>query len=267
MLLTFKRILRNLMMLTPFEIHRRLPATTLDPMDLLLAAYEIRGEQITILQVGACDGANRDPIHHYVIRGFTNAILIEPNPLAYARLEKTYAGIPNVTLIQAAIGERDGTANFYRVKNTEQMAAQVDWNLLFASFYREHLEHHGFKPDQIEQITVPCRSLKSLFVELDLKKIDLLQVDTEGFDATVVRMALNLPKRPDCINFEHVHLRTVDRQPLFDLLEANGYLLSHDTWNILAIQKLLLEDLKKGRTSASSQTLESRSGGARRLTY
>lgn len=247
MLELFKRVIRRLMALTPFEIHRPLPVVTLDPLDLLLASYEARGETITILQVGACDGANRDPIHHYVIRGSTRAILIEPNPLAYARLEKTYAGLRNVTLIQTAIGERDGTANLYRVKNIGQTASQDAWNLLFASFSREHLERHGIKPEQIEQITVPCRSLSSLAVELGLTKIDLLQVDTEGFDAKVVRMALNLPKQPDCINFEHVHLRMADRQPLFQLLEGNGYLLSHDSWNILAMQKTVLEDMKSGK--------------------
>ena len=42
MLLLFKRILRHLMALTPFEIHRRLPVITLDPLDLLLASYEAR---------------------------------------------------------------------------------------------------------------------------------------------------------------------------------------------------------------------------------
>ena len=184
-----------------------------------------------------------------MIKGSTRAILIEPNPFAYARLEKTYEGLPDVTLIQAAIGERDGTANLYRVKKTDRMASQVDWNLLFASFYREHLERHGIKPDQIEQITVPCRSLSSLVAELGLTKIDLLQVDTEGFDAEVVRMALKLPMRPDCINFEHVHLRMADRQPIFDLLEAKGYLLSYDVWNILAVQKPMLEEVKRGKAS------------------
>ena len=154
-----------------------------------------------------------------------------------------------MTLIQAAIGERDGTANLYRVKKNDRMASQVDWNLLFASFYREHLERHGIKPDQIEQITVPCRSLSSLVAELGLTKIDLLQVDTEGFDAEVVRMALKLPMRPDCINFEHVHLRMADRQPIFDLLEAKGYLLSYDVWNILAVQKPMLEEVKRGKAS------------------
>jgi FkbM family methyltransferase len=234
------------MAMTPFEIRRRLPVVTLKPLDLVLASYDARGEKVTILQVGACDGVNNDPIRHHVAKGSSRAILIEPNHFAFARLQKTYAGLPNVTLIQTAIGEQDGEAHLYRVKKTEKMDSEVDLTLQFASFYREHLEHRGFLPSEIEQITVPCRSLSSLVAELGLTKIDLLQIDAEGFDAAVVRMALKMPVRPDCINFEHIHLTSADRQLLFDVLKANGYLLGYDDWDILALQMPLLEEVKKG---------------------
>jgi FkbM family methyltransferase len=231
---------------TPFEVRRWLPEVTLEPLDLVLQSYDAKRKQIIIVQVGACDGATSDPIRHQVEKGSTRAILIEPNPFAFARLQKTYAGVPNVTLIQAAIGEQDGEAHLYRVKQTETPDSEADLTLVIASFFREHLENHGKKDHEIERITVPCRSLSSLVAELGLNKIDLLQIDAEGFDATVVRMALNMPVRPDCINFEHVHLKTTDRQPLFELLKAKGYLLSYDTWNILAMQRPLLD---QGRTT------------------
>ena len=248
MLLRLKRFIRRLMAMTPFEIRRKMPVISLEPLDLILASYDARGQEITLLQVGACDGTYNDPIRHHVIKGSTRAILIEPNPLAFARLEKTYAGLPNVTLIQTAIGEQDGDATLYRVKKTDKTGSEVDWTLQIASFYLAHLERHGIEPDQIERITVPCRSLSSLVADLGLTKVDLLQIDAEGFDAEVVRMALKMSMPPDCINFEHVHLRTEDRQPLFDLLKANGYLLSYDVWNILAVQMPLLEELKRGKT-------------------
>jgi FkbM family methyltransferase len=247
MLELLKRFIRHLMAMTPYEIRLRLPVITLAPLDLFLASYQARGQEITILQVGACDGTYNDPIRDHVIKGSTRAILVEPNPFAFARLEKAYAGVPNVTLVQAAIGERDGDANLYRVKKTNKTGSEVDWTLQIASFYPEHLERHGIKPDQIERITVPCRSLSSLVVDLGLTKVDLLQVDAEGFDAEVVRMALGMSTPPHCINFEHVHLRKEDRQPLFDLLKANGYVLNYDVWNILAVQKPVLEQLKGGR--------------------
>ncbi len=221
---------------SPFEVRRWLPAATLSPLDLLLESYDRRVRQVTILQVGACDGSTNDPIRHLVSQGHARAILLEPNPFAFARLQEAYAGLPNVTLVQAALAEQDGEADFYRVRQTAEPDAEVDLTLQIASFYREHLEQHGKKAHEIERITVPCRSLASLVEEFGLHSIDLLQVDAEGFDAAVVRMALQLAQPPEAINFEHVHLKRADRQPLFASLAENGYRLGYDMWNILAVR-------------------------------
>lgn len=244
MIRQLKNLLRRTTLMTSFDIRRRLPAASLSPLDLVLNSYDARGEQITILQVGACDGVTSDPVRHHVKRGCARAVLIEPNPLAFARLQENYAGIPNVTLIPAAIGELDGEAHLYRVKKTDETDSEVDLTLELASFYREHLERHGKKAHEIERITVPSRTLSSLVNELGLTKIDLLQIDVEGFDAAVVRMALKMQVRPDCINFEHVHLSRTDRKPLFDLLEAHSYVLGYDSWNILAMQLPMLKRMQ-----------------------
>src|ERR1700722_10172333 len=79
----------------PFEIRRRLPRFTLKPLDLILASYDTRGGAVTILQVGACDGISNDPIHRHVAKGLTRAILVEPNPYSFTRLQATYEGLPN----------------------------------------------------------------------------------------------------------------------------------------------------------------------------
>lgn len=242
-----KLLLKQWIAKLPFEVRWRLPVVTLEPLDLVLAGYEARGEAITLIQVGACDGITNDPIRPLVTKSSTRAILIEPNPYAFARLQKSYAGLPNVTLIQAAIGDQDGEAHLYRIKTTDPRDAAVDLTLQIASFYREHLERHGKKAHEIERITVPCRSLSSLVTELGLAKIDLLQIDAEGFDAAVVRMALAMPVRPACLNFEHVHLKAAERQPLFALLQAHDYLLGYDAWNVLALQTSVLEAWKKSK--------------------
>jgi FkbM family methyltransferase len=247
--LWLRHIARRLAGSAPLEIRRWLPAVTLEPLDLVLANYDARGEAITILQVGACDGATNDPVRRYLAKGYARGILIEPNPFAFVRLQRNYADFQNVTLIQAAIGEQDGEAHLYRVKKTDKKVSEVDLSLQLASFYREHLERHAQKPDDIERITVACRSLSSLVTELDLGSIDLLQIDVEGFDAAVVRMALKMPIRPNCINFEHRHLKPADRQPLFDLLTAHGYLLGYDEWNILAVRNATPEGFVEGQNA------------------
>jgi FkbM family methyltransferase len=241
MLRGMKNLLKWALAMTPFEIRRRLPVITLEPLDLVLANYDARGQGITVLQVGACDGVYNDPIRHCVTRASTRAILIEPNPLAFARLKQTYEGLPNVTLVQAAIGNQDGDAYLYRAKSTGISGSEVDRTLQVASFSRAHLAYHGVKAHEIERITVPCRTLASLVGEFGLDKIDLLQIDAEGFDADVVRMALKMPILPDCINFEHLHLTKADRQTLFDTLKVSGYVLGYDDWNILALRETLLK--------------------------
>jgi FkbM family methyltransferase len=236
-----RRLIRRKIAKAPLEIRRWLPVVTLEPLNLVLSNYEARKKVTTIVQVGACDGATNDPVRHYLAKGMARGILIEPNPLAFERLQRNYANFDNVTLIQAAIGEEDGVAHLYRFKKTDKALSEVDLTLQIASFYREHLENHSRKGEEIERITVPCRSLSSLIAELGVNQIDLLQIDAEGFDATVVRMALKMQVRPSCINFEHRHLKPDDRKPLFDSLAEGGYLLGYDEWNLLALQKDVLE--------------------------
>jgi FkbM family methyltransferase len=240
-------IARQLAGSLPLEVRRWLPVVTLEPLDLVLANYDARGEAITILQVGACDGATNDPVRRHLAKGFARGILIEPNPFAFVRLQRNYTDFQNVTLIQAAIGEQDGDAQLYRVKRTDKKISEVDPSLQIASFYREHLKCHAKKSDEIERITVPCRSLSSLVAELKLGRIDLLQIDAEGFDAAVVRMALKMPIQPTCINFEHRHLEPADRHPLFKLLTAQGYLLGYGPENLLAVRNATPEGFEEER--------------------
>jgi hypothetical protein len=69
-------------------------------------------------------------------------------------------------------------------------------------------------------------------------QIGFLQVDTEGYDAEVVRMAMQLESPPAYINFENVHLPGgPGLDALFEQLKAAGYLWIHDKWNTLAVHR------------------------------
>jgi FkbM family methyltransferase len=250
MLKGIKSLLVQLMALTPYNVRRRLPLITLDPLDLLLASYWAREESLNIVQVGACDGSTSDPIYQYVKAGSARAILVEPNPFAFERLRRAYAGVPGVTLIQAAIGDRDGEATFYRARQSGKTESEIDWSLQFASLSRAHVKLCGVKDEQIEAITVPCLVLPSLVRQQGMESIDLLQIDAEAFDVSIVRMALQLPVLPGCVNFEHACLPLLERNPLYDSLKADGYLLGYDSWNILAVQTSLLDRMRSEASQA-----------------
>lgn len=68
------------------------------------------------MQVGANDGVSNDPISSYM-RGFRGrAVLIEPEPDAFQKLQANWAPVPsNVSLINCAIAERDENIVMYRI--------------------------------------------------------------------------------------------------------------------------------------------------------
>jgi len=233
-----KIAIQKLLGFTPYEIRKRLPNATLDAVRLLLAYYLARDNSVTIVQIGACDGSVCDPLYSFIRHGKMRALLVEPMPRTYSKLQKTYSEIPNVTVIQAAISRNDGTATMYGVKQTSRWLPPEE-SMLYASLHKKHLQVHGVPLDDIEEIVVPSLSLQTLFSKHQLAGVDLLQVDTEGYDAEIVKMALDLPVLPNCINFEKKHLSAHAMRELSELLKQKGYLFIHDEMNTLAVHQTL----------------------------
>ena len=78
----------------------------------------------------------------------------------------------------------------------------------------------------MKEIEVPGLSVQSLLGKHDITKIDLLQIDTQGFDCQIVKQFLSSPVRPTVINFEHYHTGPDDLQTCYRLLVDNGYRLA-----------------------------------------
>ena len=171
-------------------------------------------------------------------------VVVEPIPSTFAKLQQAYAGVPNVQAIQAALARTDGSATIYKVK---EGAAAMDayWSILLASFDKAHLLKHGLKEHEVESIQVPSLTLRTLLARCGLTCVDVLQVDTEGFDAEVVKMALELEMLPGFISFENIHLDNTARRDVFARLEAADYRWTHDSWNTLAVHSGVLEALNR----------------------
>lgn len=241
-----KKLLRQLLNLTRYELvekKNRLPTATFDNVRLVLAYYLAVKPDATLVQVGANDGIMDDPVGDFVRLGKMKAVLVEPQPDCFKKLEQVYKGIPNVSLIQDAIGTEDGNAILFKVKTGSQSDAGQSSG--WASFDKAQLVKHKVPERDIEEIKVPCLTMKSLLAKFQLGKVDLLQIDTEGFDAEIVQMALNLPSPPDCINFEHINLSVETKRNLFNQLKDHGYVWTHDKYNTLALHRALTDRLSQ----------------------
>jgi hypothetical protein len=57
-----------------------------------------------------------DSICGFIKQGKLYTVLVEPIANCFVKLEQTYRGVPNVRLVQAAIGSQDGEVTLYKVK-------------------------------------------------------------------------------------------------------------------------------------------------------
>ena len=73
------------------------------------------------------------------------------------------------------------------------------------------------------------------------KQLDLLQIDTEGFDAEIIRMFPFEICTPALIHFESKHIEKKDLEKLLQQLLDLNYLVARDgAEDMMAVQKKLL---------------------------
>lgn len=241
MLKAVKSTIHRLLRWTPYEVRRRLPASSFEAVRLAVAHHACRNPAGTILQIGAFDGRSGDPLSAFLRQGRARAILVEPIDEHFRMLQRTYDGVAGVTLVQAAIARTDGEATMYRATTAGRWRGDP-WVGQIASFDRRHLLKHGVRGDEIEEVAVPALSLASVLARCGVESVAFLQVDAEGFDAEVVGMALDLPAPPDFINFERLHLGVGQVADICRRLERHGYGLIHGRCDTLAIHGRVAAD-------------------------
>ncbi len=209
-------------------------------LGIVFRAYLQAKERISFIQVGACDGAVSDQAFHHIKTPRVDSVLVEPVPSNFERLKSAYRGIPNIRLVNAALGHGSGEATIYTViEKGRWLSSPVARQL--ASFDKGHLLRFGVKENEIAAIAVTTKTMVEIFGESGFSAIDILQIDTEGFDAEVVKMALSLPVPPEVIYFENCQIRKIlkpkDLESLFHSLKLGGYRWIHDLKNTVAIHK------------------------------
>jgi FkbM family methyltransferase len=205
------------------------PEAFAHPLELVFAILRSGPSVPCIVQIGASDGSLYDPLAEFLASTDCRAVLVEPLPSAYQRLVKRHSLRPNIVCRQAAIDKLVGKRLIYTTtEDCPYLGEQL------SSFSRKHLLRNGVKACHIRSIEVATLPLSQLSAEERIGPIDLLQVDTEGFDGVIVKMALALYPQPRFINFEHLHLSKDSGLELHRELQHSGYSLVRSGWDTLA---------------------------------
>ena len=208
----------------PFLIRAEGKDLNLGFEDVLEFQYA-RSRRFLFLTIGAFDGLANDPISRFVRGRECHGVLLEPQPAVYARLCANYRDFPQFTLLNAAIDQTSGYRKMYYVPEGE--AGLPEWTQQIASFQLEHLvKHEKDAPGlslRIQSQEIRTISFADLLDSLQLRAIDVLQIDAEGMDGQLLEWFPFERLKPGVLHYEAAHLSSVEHQAVRARLRAFGY--------------------------------------------
>ncbi len=213
------------------EILRKQPSLEIhNYLEMALAQEQVDHSQFFFVQIGAFDGREGDHLNQLIRKHGWRGVLVEPQPHAYEALQKTYADQPQLKLVNVAIGPQEGTLTLYTRKSGSVPIASVSKRLLIKP---------GHSSDEVVAMDVPCWTFSRLVEEAQVPgKIDLVQIDTEGFDFEIIKSIPLGEIRPTVIRYEHALLSEKDRNACIELLCSHGYRILLEDRDTMAIQRV-----------------------------
>ncbi len=209
-----------------YHFRRRFDLSPTDPRGRVLHAFAKERPDAFIVQIGAHDASQLDPLQQYIRKRRWHGILVEPIPDVFSRLVKNYAGVSDLIFENVAIAPANGSLQLYYLPQTSDEGLPP-WYDALASFSLDVLLHHRiFIPDidqRVETMEVPAVTFDTLCARNDVTHIDLIHIDTEGFDAEVLKLIDPDRYGPAVIQFEELHLDEATRTQTIDRLRGYGY--------------------------------------------
>jgi len=165
-------------------------------------------KNIFFLQIGANDGISDDPIHNLIKKNNWTGILFEPGKDAFDELIKNYNGYENLTFVNAAVSNYDGRGKLFCGTTTPHFTLnELKAKVMFC-----------IEPIPVE-VEIVCP--ETIIKNYNIKNIDLLQIDAEGHDFTIIKAFPFDVIKPKIIRYEYVNLAYDDYDDTF--LKQHGY--------------------------------------------
>jgi len=229
------------------RLYKPKPGTT----DEFLDSWSRERSGVNFLQIGANDGFIQDPLHKFIKRDHWQGVMLEPQPDVYNNfLVRLHRKRPEIKLLNAALDLEDGTRPLYRLSVSSER-----WATGLSSFIREVLVEKASNPriqkharrqgivlpenpdDMIIADSVPTISPGSLLKLFEGRNIDLLAIDTEGFDFEILKM-LDLGRiSPDLVLYEELLMDEKTASDCRTYLEKHGYSCRTIRKDVLALKQ------------------------------
>ncbi len=192
------------------------------------------------LQVGGFDGVTSDPLRPHIVEKNLSGVILEPLLQYFDKLKTLYPRSDRVTPVNCALSENDDKRAIWRF-NPEAITRGLlppEFAAINSFLMNDLLKDTGALgrsgSTQVsrenlytlaEPMAVACRSFASLITYYEIKRIDILQIATAGYDLKILQLFDFTRFHPSIIRYEHHYLSPMDRQTAQTLLRSHGYRL------------------------------------------
>lgn len=180
----------------------------------------------SIVQIGANDGVRFDELDEFINEYKIQSLLVEPIKSNFEKLKTKYYDADFVKLENSAILINEQVSYLYKVDNKHLIHYDKHVPGL-TSFDKNHLLKHGIKKKHIIKEKVNSINIKELLNKYNIKNLDLLYIDAEGYDGKIVIDFLMNTNLKPIIIFEYIHINNETFNTLLlKLNEANYKIFS-----------------------------------------
>ncbi|MDZ7633704.1 MAG: FkbM family methyltransferase [Bacteroidales bacterium] len=219
-------------------------------IEAFLDQYSRNHRPVTFLQVGANDGFINDPLHIFIKRDNWSGVLLEPQPGVFNEfMARLHSKRPGISAINAALDKTDGTRKLYKMAisgerwahglssfNREVLVKKVEDGSMMRNIRRQGVTLPDDKDSYITFEEVATISPETLLKKFEGRTIDLLAIDTEGFDYEILKM-LDLDRiSPEVIIYEEVVFDEMTARECRGYLESHGYSCRSLKRDVLAVK-------------------------------
>lgn len=230
------------------------------PHDIAFSGVSRLRTPVEFVQIGAADGRRADPIFAFVRRYGWRGVLCEPLPDLFELLKRNYQGQQGLIFENVAVTERSEQRVIHRVPlNRVGRDGVPGWAFGASSFLPEKSGISGKSGENslgglLVQETVNCIPLATLLDRNNIGEFDVLQLDTEGYDAQILRQMDFSRYHPTIINMEWQWLEESEQQAVLMLLRKHGY-STYPTEGDLLATAVPLEQLRVSVTVPEGESV------------
>lgn len=221
--------------------------------DLVVTTAMLRNSSFFFIQVGANDGVTNDPIYHLLADFNPHGVLLEPLPGPFEKLRSNYAQCTNLHFENAALSDHCGEKEIFLIKPEYAYDGKNGKKIIpdrLASFDPGHAKRYLGKTngwsreaidrrDMITSEKVRSITFDYIFEKYKPHNVDMLVVDAEGYDYSVLKLFDFEKFKPKIIYYEHSGLGEIDKEHCWSFVAGMGYKLHVSTSNTMAVNGTL----------------------------